>query len=334
MELLDRYLQVVGRFLPVETKADTLAELRAHLLETMDDRAETMGRPLTDGEVSAVLKAHGKPEAVAMRYLPQRSLIGPTVFPFYIFTLRRALPFVAAIYALAQTMALVFGPAPRHTLDAIGAAILQFIPVLLTFWAVVTLVFALLERAGKAMPWEDDWDPAKLPRVEKHVPGEQGKSMPARVFELVIQVVAVAYFLMVPSHPFLIIGPGAAIMRMAPLTDTSRWLYTGILALMVAQVVLRSIGLRPRGRQTDAALTIGVKVLSIATIALAIVVKVYFVPRGSDPDMAYLVALTNHFVNMGFRIVLALSSVDLLWEIWKAARHGTPFPVGAGRVSL
>ena len=38
MDLLERYLQAVGQYLPAATKDDTLAELRANLLEQMDAR--------------------------------------------------------------------------------------------------------------------------------------------------------------------------------------------------------------------------------------------------------------------------------------------------------
>src|SRR6202042_3621472 len=105
--LLERYLQAVGKYLPEETRGDTMAELRANLLEQMDDRAEALGRPLNDGDVAAILLEHGKPEKVALRYLPQRSLIGPTIFPFYLFTLRKLLPLVVLVYAVAQGAALL-----------------------------------------------------------------------------------------------------------------------------------------------------------------------------------------------------------------------------------
>ena len=49
MELLNRYLQAVGQYLPAETKDDTLEELCANLLEQMDVRAEELERPLTEG---------------------------------------------------------------------------------------------------------------------------------------------------------------------------------------------------------------------------------------------------------------------------------------------
>jgi hypothetical protein len=82
MDLLERYLQAVGQYLPAKTKDDTIAELRANLLEQMDAREEEFGRPLQQSDVAEILKAHGKPEAVALRYLPQRSLIGQRYFRF------------------------------------------------------------------------------------------------------------------------------------------------------------------------------------------------------------------------------------------------------------
>ena len=81
MELLERYLQAVGQYLPVRTKADTLAELRANLMAQMEGREEELGRGLTQAEVASVLEKHGRPVLVAARYLPQQYLIGPAWFP-------------------------------------------------------------------------------------------------------------------------------------------------------------------------------------------------------------------------------------------------------------
>src|ERR1700746_2186024 len=100
MELIERYLQAIGQYLPADSRNDILAELRTELLEQMDARAEGGGRAPDEAGVAALLRVHGRPEAIALRYLPQRSLIGPSIFPFYLFTLRRALPFVVIVYAL------------------------------------------------------------------------------------------------------------------------------------------------------------------------------------------------------------------------------------------
>ena len=67
MELLERYLQAVGQYLPAKGKMDTLAELRENLLAQMEGREEELGRALTQGEVADVLEKHGPPVLVAAR---------------------------------------------------------------------------------------------------------------------------------------------------------------------------------------------------------------------------------------------------------------------------
>jgi hypothetical protein len=81
-DLLARYLQAIGDHLPAATRDDVLAKLRANLQAQLDDRVEELNRPLTEPEVAAILKDHGRPLLVAARYLPQQSLIGPALLPY------------------------------------------------------------------------------------------------------------------------------------------------------------------------------------------------------------------------------------------------------------
>ncbi len=55
MELLDRYLTAVQRFLPRAQQNDIIAELAENLQSQMDDEAERLGRPLTPAEQEAIL---------------------------------------------------------------------------------------------------------------------------------------------------------------------------------------------------------------------------------------------------------------------------------------
>jgi len=87
MDLLDRYLQAVSFWLPKRQKDDIVAELSEDLRSQMEEKETSLGRKLTDSEVEGILKGCGSPLAVAARYLPQQSLIGPTLFPLYRFVL-------------------------------------------------------------------------------------------------------------------------------------------------------------------------------------------------------------------------------------------------------
>jgi len=161
MDLLERYLQAVGQYLPEATRQDTLAELCANLQAQMDDRAEELGRPLNDGDMVAMLKAHGKPEAVALRYLPQRSLIGPKIFPFYMMTLRSVTPFVVFVSAIVKGIEFVSWH-HESTIDAMVGFTLGLVPSLLVTVAVITVIFAAIEwlrSEGKLGVKWNEWNP-------------------------------------------------------------------------------------------------------------------------------------------------------------------------------
>src|ERR1700680_25472 len=88
MDLVDRYLQAVKFWLPNEQKQDIIAELSEDIRSQIEDKESELGRRLSDPEVETILKKGGPPLLVAQRYLPQRYLIGPALFPMYWFILR------------------------------------------------------------------------------------------------------------------------------------------------------------------------------------------------------------------------------------------------------
>ena len=79
MEILERYLQAVKKYLPWQRQDDIIAELRANLEAQIEDAEAEHGRPLASAEVEDLLKKMGPPMLVAGRFQPQRSLIGPTL---------------------------------------------------------------------------------------------------------------------------------------------------------------------------------------------------------------------------------------------------------------
>src|ERR1700752_1570407 len=88
MELLDRYLKAVKFWLPSDQKQDIIAELSEDLRSQIDEKESELGRALNNAEIEAILKKSGDPMLVAQRYLPQRYLIGPALFPIYWLILR------------------------------------------------------------------------------------------------------------------------------------------------------------------------------------------------------------------------------------------------------
>jgi hypothetical protein len=171
-ELLDRYVHAVTLMLmlPPGKVEDIAAEVRSNLESQIDDRAMTLGRELRPEEVSAMLKQYGHPAKVAQQYreLPGRGLIGPTLFPFYWFTLRAIL----AVWMTIRVIVAVFtlqGTSPAGTVllafgrDVVIAALI--IP------AGVTLLFAVWEHLELTFRYSERWRPETLAAVPR--PGRQ-----------------------------------------------------------------------------------------------------------------------------------------------------------------
>jgi len=317
MNLLERYLQAVGQYLPVKGKDDTLAELRANLMAEIESREEELGRPLNEAETSSVLAQHGRPVIVASRYLPQQSLIGPGLFPLYWFTLIKSFPLVVLAYTVAQVANLIFGGGSA----GIGAAIGHFPYVAFTFWGVVTLGFAVFEfaqgRFFEPIKWSQPWDPRELKDL---TPEPKGKSFASRVADLIVSVLMIGWLLAVPNHPYLVLGPGASLNRLSlGLTPDWHVFYWQIIGLLVLMLPVKATALFVAEKWRKG-LDLTAQAIGILVLVVLVQARSYLVPLRDGSNMPSLanLAQVNYSVNLGFKIVLAVCVVKFLWDIWEA----------------
>jgi hypothetical protein len=141
MELLDRYLHSVKRYLPEAQQDDIAQELEENIRAQMEDRETELGRRLTEAETEALLKQHGAPIVVAARYRPAghglafgRQLIGPILFPYYVKVLALNMGIAAAIVAaIAIAMAM---PPQQAFYTVLWPVFWQFVVVTAIFCAV------------------------------------------------------------------------------------------------------------------------------------------------------------------------------------------------------
>jgi len=167
MELIDRYLQAVKFWLPKNQKQDILAELSEDLRSQVEDKEAELGRKLNESEVAELLKQRGRPVLVANRYQPQQHLIGPVLFPIYLFVLEIVGGFYLLPWVLAWIAIAIFRPHPGQSLiTTIGSFWTSFWPTAFFMIGSVTTVFAILERVQNKSKFMEDWDPRKLPPVK------------------------------------------------------------------------------------------------------------------------------------------------------------------------
>lgn len=176
MKITDRYVAEVAKHLPRTSRGDIEAELRSTLEDMLEDRSRKRGCPVDDAMVIELLKEYGPPEKVAATYHPTQFLIGPRMYPFFLFVLKIVFT-VLTVVLLAQMgiqLAAHFMAGPELA-KAIGSGLLGILTAAIQAFGNIVLVFAILERVLPASQLkldeeEKDWDPASL--LEEPEPDE------------------------------------------------------------------------------------------------------------------------------------------------------------------
>jgi hypothetical protein len=318
IELLERYLQSIGRQLPTKSREDTLAELQANLLAEMEEREEQTGRPLSDDEVAEVLRRHGNPSVVAARYQAQQYFIGPEVFPFYWLTVRRVLPWVILAAIVSQAVMLIYLPHPRPVM----AAIWSVLSVLFYFAAWVTLAFGLIDFIRVHYPQKihlaETWDPRKLPKVE---PKEKSGLPKHPIADLVLSAVFLLWLLAIPRYPFLLFGPGAWLFHRVPLgfAPVCYTFYWTVVALNCLQIIFKVVAMSRRALYWRRWIKIGEQVFALAPIFVLLQAREYIVAATpvSDPSGYSWVAPVNAAMHSGLELVAVIVILKLAWDVWQ-----------------
>lgn len=221
MELVDCYLQAVRFWLPkTRNQEGLLAELGEDLRSQIDAKEQELGRPLGKDDISDILKRCGAPMLVASRLGPKLHLIGPTLFPIYLFVLKMVL-----LWILVPVFLFIVGPVNLTNAGGnLGVAIVRTFGDLWTglFFAaaVITLVFAILERTQVFAEINCKWDPSTLPPLEKR---ESKTSLVQTLCDLAFGFFALMFLLLVPTYPYLILGPASTFLKAAPVWHTFYW---------------------------------------------------------------------------------------------------------------
>jgi len=176
MDLIDRYLNAVAAQLPQDERDDIVAELRDLILSRFEAKEEELGRALTDAEKEAILHEIGHPLVVAARYRKgPDSLIGPELFPYWLFAVKAGLLVMLAVQAIGLFIGLVSGPADASR--SIGHAINGFISSGLTLVGVVTVIGAVMEHMGYRPGWMSKWKVSELSAFGLSDPAAWGAAM-------------------------------------------------------------------------------------------------------------------------------------------------------------
>jgi hypothetical protein len=237
-ELVDRYLQAVRFWLPKNSQQeDLVSELGEDLRSQIEEKEAALGRPVNEAEVSEILKRCGAPMIVAGSMAPKRYLIGPAIYPIYIFVMKMVL-----LWVLVPVFFAIVAPVnvahTQHWTDALAETVGNLWSAWLIAAGIITLVFAIVERTQAHTFAACKWDPLSLPPVQKT------KRKPASrlhaASHLFFAVFGFVWLLLLPQHPFLILGPGAAMLQASPMVHR---FYIPILLLAISAILRATITL-------------------------------------------------------------------------------------------
>ena len=340
MELLDRYLKAVAKGLPETQREDILRELSEDLRSEMDDKQTALGRSLTPAEQEAILRQHGNPLLLAARFRQDhravsfgRQLIGPSLYPFYIKVLSFNLGLTTAIIAIIFTALAVSGQ-PLSISRVVSTVLLQ----LFIQFAVVTFIFSMVQRNLTRFP--DRWNLAGLPldmniednvhvkilKEDRHVPRFESISM------IVALAVSLIWLREVQHHPFLIFGPAALFLKLAPIWAR---LYRLLVLLAAFGIVQATVNLfRPRWTRFRAIAQVVLQLGSLVLMYLLLRAGAWValsdhVSAANAGEFIRAVDFVNRAIFLGLLVAAVVSFAQVIVKIaglFRAPRNPATLP--------
>lgn len=241
MELIDRYVQAVGRRIWNKQRADIEKELKSILLDMLEERKQ--GQEATREEVISLLKEYGTPAQVAATYNEHNYVVGPELFELYIMVLKIVALAVGIGLTIAYVVDLVANSDQISRIWPVLAIIPQVVSAMIYVFGMVTLIFFILQFALKKedlkeMHPEEEWNPESLP---EKIGDKDRVSLPGLIVGCVFILFALLIFNMGDFNTgilhrgnvdiFLMVNPDA-ITRYLPYWNVL-WVATLILNIML-----------------------------------------------------------------------------------------------------
>ena len=315
MDLIERYLAAVRRNLPAARADDIAAEIGDVLASHVEDREAALGRALTRDETAAMLRQFGHPLVVASRYREHQYLIGPETFPFYLFAMKVVLVVGATTLLVAAAASAVLGEGNGVRMVARMADDLWgffFAAV-----AIVTIVFAVLERQNFPIEHLRKWTPESLPDF---VPARRSQ------WESAIELGMGTAFLLwwVGAIDFAVLGHTES-FRLEPAPVWNRYWLPVLVLISVSIVASLARLLLPGLRKLHIVLTLAVSALTLAILAGLYRAGewVRAVPTGIDPDqLARIMQSVDLSLRIAFAVAVVVTLVQCAIELRRLFRPG------------
>lgn len=330
MNLIERYVAEVGKNLPVlKGRADIEKELKSTLEDMLEDRAAKAGRSRDEAMEIEVLREYGSPQTVAATYNPHPYLIGPKLFPFYLFVLKIVVMVVVSVMlVLAGVQAVTDTPfMGSDFVKIIGQGLGNALSAAIAAFGNLTLVFAIIERVLPDKEIGDfsdekDWDPASLAKE----PDPDSVSRFELITEIVFTFVALAILNLYPQWLGIFFFSDGAQKFIPLFTDTFFQFVPWINITLVAQILLDIYLLR------NAAWTNLTRIFNILIEGVSLVLTIViartpgiigitsetFANGPFTPEQAEIfLSIATLAVPIVFAIIIIIQSIEVIKSIYR-----------------
>jgi hypothetical protein len=318
-DLIARYLQAVKFWLPKKQQDDIIAELSEDLRAQIEERESLLGRKLNGSEVETLLRQRGSPIMVANSYLPQQQLIGPLLFPIYTFVLK-IVSLCILIPAFVGWIAAIISHALRNVA---GTWIPPFAVIAGHLWsgwftamAVVTLIFAVIERSSAKTQILENWNPRNLP------PLRPARAIPrsSSVIEIVVHLCVLVWWATNMVAP-LNLRIGNVHVAFTPAWELFYW---AILVLTLFNAALSSINLmRPWWTSQRVAARLFLDVVGSAFFCWMLranLVATITWPSATPDKSAFVLTQVNLWLERAFPYAILICLIIALTNAWRLIR--------------
>jgi hypothetical protein len=229
MNLIERYLHEVRRYLPAKNREDILAEIRSHLTDTLEERVK--GEP-SEEDMAILLKEMGSPRKLAASYPGgEQYLIGPELFPFFRMVAGIVLAAVLGAQLLAVGVGIWMGEVTLRFWEVFGQLVMS-VPVSIGW---VIIVFVILQKRGVQPKVDEvDWDPKSLPVVEETDAVKKGE----RIFGIAAGSIILALLAAFSDRIGIVVFPGGDFYPNPVLQQMVPWICLSLLASIALDIYL------------------------------------------------------------------------------------------------
>jgi hypothetical protein len=258
-----------------------------------------------------VLRQYGHPYLLAMRYRPKHYLIGPSLFPFYVPALKISLGMAFVVYVIVG-FSIGFA---QHAPERILPHIMRFPGVALQvlFW--VTVAFAVGDYWQAKLNLFEKWSPRTLPRVSSATRPPRSSSL---IAEIVVNIIFLAWWVAVPTYPFLMLGPAAAFLHFSP--SWSQLYPAMFVPAIVSTLTALGILMIPSWTWVARIRPLAVNLSGLFVVSVALHAGNLVIAAHDNPDLVRLVKGINDVATLVLVVIALITMAQVLVDVYRLVR--------------